>query len=665
MSRRVTLPILMELLSDTIFGSGFSIPGGEDIAVCRDQNGFPYLKGSTLKGLLSESCENLSAWGGTDAGTAAALFGDEGWSGAADGRRLMLTGLTLCDPPQDAAECYANRAFTALNGGVAKTDTLRTAACVRSGLRFAGSIECDEAHVALMHDILAGVKWLGTLRSRGFGRVCLKAGQPVPVRPAKKYAEGHCIHYRLRSEQPLILTDPGRSSGNVGETLGWVPGSAVRGAVMSRLAELAGDFFNQEIQGLLGDGTRFADALPCRPGLTALPAIKGFYEDKQGTRLDRNVVTGAAAPEGHKRAKLGTCCAPDPKTGVLRYWSAETGGALRIGRNDGTGEKPDRQMFSVRYLEAGQEFEGYILLKDAALAPRIAGVMDDTLWLGADRYAGFGKCSVELSVSDERPGWEQAYGYAAGAPVGNTLYLLALSPFTMLNAWGEPCGIDEAGLARQLGVESVRLLHCSTSVVQSGGYNRTWECRAPTLRMYDRGSLFCLECAPSPRPEALLRLQAQGLGVRRAGGCGQILFLRPELLENISKKQPAAQEKPNEQAEEAAAQARRAGCLWLNKNTAAVRKFGISDSQLGTLQQLCKQGEPGPVYDWLDKNLHGRGAEHGSRFAQVDQFVHDVAGRPLSETLRTPVGASADTPAARLRLLAELIGHSRKGKGEK
>ena len=37
----VTIQVTMELLSDTIFGSGYSIPGGEDVAVCRDEGGYP------------------------------------------------------------------------------------------------------------------------------------------------------------------------------------------------------------------------------------------------------------------------------------------------------------------------------------------------------------------------------------------------------------------------------------------------------------------------------------------------------------------------------------------------------------------------------------------------------------------------------------------------
>ena len=35
----VTIQVTMELLSDAIFGSGYSIPGGEDVAVCRDEGG--------------------------------------------------------------------------------------------------------------------------------------------------------------------------------------------------------------------------------------------------------------------------------------------------------------------------------------------------------------------------------------------------------------------------------------------------------------------------------------------------------------------------------------------------------------------------------------------------------------------------------------------------
>ena len=75
MSRQVELQVRLELLSDTIFGSGHSIPGGEDIAVCQDENGYPYLKGTTFKGLLRESMHDLLEWSGGPTDTVARKAG--------------------------------------------------------------------------------------------------------------------------------------------------------------------------------------------------------------------------------------------------------------------------------------------------------------------------------------------------------------------------------------------------------------------------------------------------------------------------------------------------------------------------------------------------------------------------------------------------------------
>ena len=51
------LSVRMELLSDTLFGSGFSLSGGADLSAKRDEEGFPYVSGTTFKGLLREGLE--------------------------------------------------------------------------------------------------------------------------------------------------------------------------------------------------------------------------------------------------------------------------------------------------------------------------------------------------------------------------------------------------------------------------------------------------------------------------------------------------------------------------------------------------------------------------------------------------------------------------------
>lgn len=54
-----TYTLKIKLLSDATFGRGDGVAGLVDQEVEHDRYGFPYLRGRTLKGLLSEECDNL------------------------------------------------------------------------------------------------------------------------------------------------------------------------------------------------------------------------------------------------------------------------------------------------------------------------------------------------------------------------------------------------------------------------------------------------------------------------------------------------------------------------------------------------------------------------------------------------------------------------------
>ena len=58
--------IRMKLMSDTIFGNGMSVPGGEDISVLHDVQGFPYYRGSTFKGVFREMLIRYLEWNGVE-----------------------------------------------------------------------------------------------------------------------------------------------------------------------------------------------------------------------------------------------------------------------------------------------------------------------------------------------------------------------------------------------------------------------------------------------------------------------------------------------------------------------------------------------------------------------------------------------------------------------
>ena len=657
MSRQVRLPVTMTLASDAIFGSGFSIPGGEDVAVCRDGAGWPYLKGTTWKGLLRESLENLLVWTGGSEDDLIRLMGREGWEDADDAGRVRLSDLTLTERPGDPEDCFDARTFTSLERetGVVKEGTLRTAACVRAGLTFAGTLWCQKEDVPLLTRALAGIRWAGTMRSRGFGRVDFAAGTPAEEAAGSALPGASCLRYTLVTEQPVLVTDLAGSQGNGYETRPCIPGSTVRGMVMSRLSSQAPAWFRANRVSLLSDGVRFLDALPAAEGEDAvLPTPKGYYEDKAGTRF-YSVLRDEVEP-GDKRAKLGPYCALEGD--VLRHWGVETGGVTRIGRNakrDGT-----TAMFSTRYLAAGQTFTGYILLDDPALAEEIGRCFPETVWLGADRYEGFGCCTASLTPA-AAPVWIQRWG---GEPLGTAFYLLALSPLTMLDALGEPCGLDPAGLAELLGTGRAEIRRCSTSLSEYSTFNRTWGCRSPSVRMYEAGSLFRVETDVPPDPEKVERLHRQGLGIRRAEGCGQVLLLSEAGYERLTRREAAKEVEPASRKDTQARRIRRAKYQWIMERAGSLRLDGLSRSQLGEIQYKCQKAMNGQdeIDEYFRHNLEDRGEKHASRFRSIQELILRVRQAPLSETLG--VSCPDGTEEEKLALLCMLFDHSRKEKAE-
>lgn len=69
--------IKITLLSATTFGRGDGVAGLVDREIEHDQNGFPFLRGKTLKGLLAEAAENIVF-------ALETLQGKSGWRAAKD-----------------------------------------------------------------------------------------------------------------------------------------------------------------------------------------------------------------------------------------------------------------------------------------------------------------------------------------------------------------------------------------------------------------------------------------------------------------------------------------------------------------------------------------------------------------------------------------------------
>lgn len=183
------LLIEMTLLADAVFGNGLSIPGGEDIATQMDDQGFPYLKGNTLKGMFREELINLLGWTGKDEKETdemvCTLMGEGGSEQLDETRKVRFSDLvinpelrkTVEEETDDLAEHIAmftyTRDFTSLEDGMAKEGSLRQCRTVKSGLHFYGTCYCAKEDAELVKEVLSLIKWVGTMRNRGFGKVSI------------------------------------------------------------------------------------------------------------------------------------------------------------------------------------------------------------------------------------------------------------------------------------------------------------------------------------------------------------------------------------------------------------------------------------------------------------------------------------------------------------
>lgn len=183
------MKIKLSLISDCIFGSGQSIPGGEDSGVQHDEHGFIYYKASSMKGLLKEMMENVLMWEGKSETQIKAeierLFGTTG-SNNADKEKIRFSDFTFPQQLKELvlaeydevnvqeileAQTYLKTVTAIDETGTAKAGSLRVMRCIRKGFTLYGEILCEQEDEALVEETLQYIKYIGTMKYRGFGQV--------------------------------------------------------------------------------------------------------------------------------------------------------------------------------------------------------------------------------------------------------------------------------------------------------------------------------------------------------------------------------------------------------------------------------------------------------------------------------------------------------------
>lgn len=189
--------ISVELLSETIFGSGYSVPGSVDLEIVHDEFGLPYFRGKTLKGKLREECENIVSFIKNESikneyeEAIIKIFGKADndnynlvkFSDLKVNNNIMSYinyGLKSLKPLFSKEEVLdaltSKRYFTKLDeNGIAEKGTLRQFRVINAGLTFQCDLTLERkltpAEIQLLCCGIKSLKHLGTLENRGKGLV--------------------------------------------------------------------------------------------------------------------------------------------------------------------------------------------------------------------------------------------------------------------------------------------------------------------------------------------------------------------------------------------------------------------------------------------------------------------------------------------------------------
>lgn len=328
---------------------------------------------------------------------------------------------------------------------------------------------------------------------------------------------GMYLQYQLHGIEPVRIADDSRSQSGQTECLHYIPGSTMRGYIMSRLNQ-DDEYFSSHKVVLLSEQTRFLNAYLSVDGKQMIPSPKGFYEDKtitEGKKEIQNVVIKGEFDEGLKRASLGDFCVWNRQDCSLDFYSTSMGSDLKIKREEDN-------MFRNAFMEAGQDYTGYVYAEDEELLGKIEELLEGrTIRLGNARSAGLGNCLVTGTKRlQDNP-------YASFLPTTaqkERLYLYLLSDTVMRNEYGEYVGLDVKALEARMGVHDLKISFCSTSTKDVRGYNRTLGIRMPSVTMYEKGSVFQLCFSGEVSNEAIGKMADEGIGERRSEGYGRVLF---------------------------------------------------------------------------------------------------------------------------------------------
>lgn len=340
--------------------------------------------------------------------------------------------------------------------------------------------------------------------------------------------------YQIELKEPVKISGAGNWTNNE-EIMTYIPGSAVRGAVISQLLQERKDCLLHEDETLkrrfLEGKVSFSHLYPTADGQRAMPLPAGLYTSKAAvkgfsTQESIPMVFGQAAAaqqetqQGAVKGAEFVCPGDDPT--LLEVVPVAVQAQMHV-------NKQADKLFRYEALERGQVFAGYITFspeEEGYEAEMTQWLEDRVFYIGGSKGSGYGQCQVVKVTSTEHCP-EKSSQELPNEWQNGEFYLVLTSDLVYRSRSGDMVEKpDEDVVAEALGVESVQLLESYLQTRDVESFNQKWQTRTPGYRSVKAGGVYRYGFTGTLTSQAVDKFMENGLGQGVEEGYGRCMVLK-------------------------------------------------------------------------------------------------------------------------------------------
>ncbi len=364
--------------------------------------------------------------------------------------------------------------------------------------------------------------------------------------------------YTLTLQAPLLITAPEGDANSV-HSMGFIPGSTIRGAVASRLNPTKDPTtFKQYI---LSGQVCYLNAYPTVDGQRALPMPVSFRQEKYGdTTHDLASYSGQPQvgnnnwPDEQLQSVEAPFVSLDQDYLKAAVATLDSRVHQQRDRSAGRAYEDSGTIFTYEAIEAGQQFQGIIAisgkdqLETDTLWQEIKKALGQRLSLGRSRNARYGGSAMVKIECPRKFEPDGASGIIDQDIQKGNLFCVFLTADYVgrdpVSGQPDPTAFRQ-DIIKHLGKKRVAVLRTRWAFRLVGGFNRKWGLQLPQTLALRAGSLLVLKAKNDIPSDHLQEIEKTGLGERRAEGFGRVVFLEePNQTRRIEEESPDPPEKP-------------------------------------------------------------------------------------------------------------------------